>query len=81
MSSAAMKNLWTYIESLGLSTRNRKWLADKLIEPTKVDVIKKQELAVKESFVRGMNEIAEAERNGIALESLDDLISELETSI
>ena len=26
---------WTYIESLGLSAKNHKWLADKLIEMTK----------------------------------------------
>lgn len=30
-----MNNLWTYIDSLGLSMKNRQWLADKLIEPTK----------------------------------------------
>lgn len=29
-----MNHLWTYIQSLGLSARNRKWLAQKLIEPS-----------------------------------------------
>lgn len=81
MSTVAMNNLWTYIESLGLSNRNRKWLAEKLIEPTKADVTRKQEVAVTDSFIRGMNEVAEAEKNGIALESLDELISDLEKTI
>lgn len=27
-----MKNLWSYINSLSLTTANRKWLADKLYE-------------------------------------------------
>ena len=36
MSTAAMQNLFTYIQSLGLSRRNRKWLAEKLIEPLDV---------------------------------------------
>ena len=35
MTTVALNGLWTYIESLGLSAKNRKWLADKLIEPTK----------------------------------------------
>ena len=33
MTQAAIQNLWTYIDSLNLSARNRKWLSDKLIEP------------------------------------------------
>ena len=35
MTTVALNALWTYIESLGLSAKNCKWLADKLIEPTK----------------------------------------------
>ena len=35
MTTVALNALWTYIESLVLSAKNRKWLADKLIEPTK----------------------------------------------
>ena len=35
MTTVALNALWTYIKSLGLSAKNRKWLADKLIEPTK----------------------------------------------
>lgn len=34
MTTIALNALWTYIESLGLSTKNRKWLADKLVEST-----------------------------------------------
>lgn len=34
MTSIALNNLWIYIESLNLSARNRKWLADKLSEPS-----------------------------------------------
>lgn len=32
MPSLALNNLWTYIEGLQLSKRNKKWLADKLTE-------------------------------------------------
>ena len=34
MTSVAMNNLWTYIQGLNLSARNRTWLAEKLTEAT-----------------------------------------------
>jgi len=49
MSTKAMKSLWTFIESLDLSTENRKWLADKLVEPTKKD----KPVTAKGSSLRG----------------------------
>ncbi len=33
MTQVALNNLWTYIQSLQLSQRNRTWLAERLIEP------------------------------------------------
>ena len=36
MTTVALNALWTYIESLGISSYKRKWLAYKLIEPTKI---------------------------------------------
>lgn len=38
MNAMALNHLWTYIESLGLSAKNRKWLADKLVEPTSGEI-------------------------------------------
>ncbi len=32
MSTAAMQNLWNYIQGLNLSARNRNWLGERLIE-------------------------------------------------
>lgn len=32
MSTAALNNLWIYIQSMALSDRNKQWLADRLIE-------------------------------------------------
>ena len=78
MSTVALNNLWTYIESMGLSARNRKWLADRLIEPSKADITKKETTMVVDSFRRSMQEVKEAERNGKELQSLDSLLEELE---
>lgn len=33
MNAASLNNLWTYIQGLSLTASNRKWLAEKLIEP------------------------------------------------
>ena len=32
-----MESLWQYIQSLSLSDRNKKWLAEKLVEDTNAD--------------------------------------------
>ena len=33
MTTYALNNLWTYIEGLSLKQKDRKWLANKLLEP------------------------------------------------
>lgn len=35
MATITMNNLWSFIESLSLSQKDRDWLADKLLEPTR----------------------------------------------
>ena len=42
MTSVAMNNLWTYIQGLNLSARNRTWLAEKLTEATNAEKTAKQ---------------------------------------
>ncbi len=42
MTSVAMNNLWTYIQGLNLSARNRTWLAEKLTEATNAKKAAKQ---------------------------------------
>ena len=33
MTTVALNNLWNYLQGLSLTASNRKWLAEKLIEP------------------------------------------------
>lgn len=33
MNAVSMNNLWIYLQGLSLTASNRKWLAEKLIEP------------------------------------------------
>lgn len=38
MNTTTINSLWTYLQSLSLSNRNKQWLAEKLIESTKANV-------------------------------------------
>ena len=33
MNAVSMNNLWTYLQGLSLTASNRKWLAERLVEP------------------------------------------------
>ena len=35
MNAISMNNLWSYLEGLSLTASNRRWLAERLIEPLK----------------------------------------------
>lgn len=34
MNAVSLNNLWTYLQGLSLTADNRKWLAERLVEPT-----------------------------------------------
>ena len=38
MNTVAMNNLWTYLQGLSLTAKNKKWLSERLIEPKAVDM-------------------------------------------
>jgi hypothetical protein len=38
MNAVSMNNLWMYLQGLSLTASNRKWLAEKLIEPSATSV-------------------------------------------
>ena len=37
MSTVQIESLWQYIQTLSLSNKNKKWLADRLLESSKVE--------------------------------------------
>ena len=78
MTTVAMNNLWAYIQGLSLSQSDRKWLANKLIEPTADDAkTARQKAYVKETLTRALKEVDAAKREGRKLQTLDELIEEL----
>lgn len=78
MTTFALNNLWSYLQGLSLSQKDRNWLAGKLIEPTADDVkTAKQKAFVKESLTRALKEVEAAKLEGRKLQTLDEFIQEL----
>ncbi len=79
MTTLARNNLWTYIQGLPLSRRDRKWLADRLIEPVAEDAkTARQKAYVKESLTRALKGVKAAKKEGRKLQPLDEFLEELE---
>jgi len=77
MTTVAMNNLWAYIQGLSLSQRNRKWLAEKLIEPSDDAKTAQQKAYVKETLTRALKEVKAAKREGRKLQTMDEFLQEL----
>lgn len=78
MTTAALNNLWTYINGLSLKQKDRQWLASKLLEPAEVDAeTKRQQEFVKESLTRAFDEIERAKRGEIKMKTLEEFEEEL----
>ena len=77
----SLDGIWGFLQSLSLSTSNKVWLADKLIESSQEDQIalKKslQEKYIRESMGRAWEEVKEAEHVGRPLPDAYDLIAQL----
>ncbi len=78
MTTFALNNLWSYIQGLSLSTKDRKWLANKLIEPVADDPkTAKQKAYVKETLYRALDEVERAKRGEIKMQTEEEFLAEL----
>ena len=78
MTSLALNNLWTYIDSLSLKQKDREWLADKLLEHKKEDAkTARQKAYVKESLTRALNEVKEAQNGGKPMMTEEEFLAGL----
>ena len=80
MTTMALNNLWSYLQGLALSRKDRNWLASKLMEATEKEVAetRRQQEYVKETLYRALDEVEAAKREGRQLQTLDDFIKELQ---
>ncbi len=78
MTTVALNNLWTYLQGLSLSQKDRNWLAGKLIEPTADDAkTAKQKAYVKESLYRALDEVKRAKRGEIKMMTEEEFLDGL----
>lgn len=68
----------TYLNGLSLKRKDGEWLANKLLEPTEVDVeTKRQQKLVKKSLTHAFDEVKRAKRGEIKMMSLEEFEEEL----
>ena len=80
MTTFALNNLWTYLQGLSLSQKDREWLASKLIEPSTDDVkTARQKAYVKESLTRALDEVKQAKRGEVKMMTEEDFLNGLKS--
>jgi hypothetical protein len=75
MNAVSLNNLWTYIQGLSLTASNRKWLAEKLIEPEKKEVMSDQE--IKEGLTEAFSQLDGLKQGKVKTRSAEELLYEL----
>ena len=80
MTTFALNNLWTYLQGLSLSQKDREWLASKLIEPSTDDAkTARQKAYVKESLTRALDEVKQAQRGEVKMMTEEDFLNGLKS--
>lgn len=80
MTTFALNNLWTYLQGLSLSQKDREWLASKLIEPSTDDAkTARQKAYVKESLTRALDEVKQAKRGEVKMMTEEDFLNGLKS--
>lgn len=70
-------NVWQMLQTLSLSSSNKEWLANKLIDSSKEDKREQEAAFVRESMQRAMLEVKEVQQGHKKLQSADDFFAEL----
>ena len=74
--SGSLESLWTYIQSLSLTDKNREWLAGKLLDSVRGEnEITKEELL--SDFERSCKEIRLYKEGKIKLKTIDEALDEI----
>lgn len=81
MTSVALNNLWTYLQGLSLSQKDRNWLAGKLAMPADDAKTARQKAYVKETLTRALEEADKAKHEGRKLKTMDEFLEELDEDV
>ncbi len=70
-----MNNLWTYLQGLSLTASNRKWLAEKLVEPKESVVMNDEE--IRHGLTEAFHQLGEVKAGKRKTRNAEELLYEL----
>ncbi len=77
MNTVAMNNLWTYLQGLSLTAKNKKWLSERLIEPKAVDMPVMTDEEIKEGLNLAFMHMKEVNEGKRLTRDINELLNEL----
>ena len=77
MNTVAMNNLWTYLQGLSLTAKNKKWLSEHLIEPKAVDMPVMTDEEIKEGLNLAFMHMKEVNEGKRLTRDINELLNEL----
>lgn len=75
MNALSMNNLWNYLQGLSLTASNRKWLAEKLIEPKTNAVMNDDE--IRQGLTEAFQQLKEVKAGKRKTRKAEELLHEL----
>ena len=75
MNAVSMNNLWTYLQGLSLTASNRKWLAERLVEPENKEIMSDQE--IKDGLAEAFSKLDGLKQGNVKTRSAEELLYEL----
>ena len=76
MNAVSMNNLWSYLQGLSLTARNRRWLAERLTEPLQNDAAMNDAL-IREELTEAFTQLQEVKAGTRQTRKAEDLLHEL----
>lgn len=77
MNTVAMNNLWTYLQGLSLTAKNKKWLSERLLEPKAVDMPVMTDEEIKEGLNLAFMHMKEVNEGKRLTRDINELLNEL----
>ena len=76
MNAVAMNNLLNYLQELSLTASNRKWLADKLIEPLE-DTVSESDVEILDGIKNSLSQLKDYKEGKIEFGTWEELMNEI----
>ena len=75
MNAVSMNNLWSYLQGLSLTASNRKWLAERLIEPQVSTVMNDED--IRQGLADAFQQLEEVKAGKRKTRKAEELLYEL----